>query len=195
MTWAPSPTSPAARAAAAAFEGQFLVDLLIEQAGLGPDMSDENALFDAAHGNVAGSGAAPSETTLSAARLAMRKQTGPSRRLDRGDAATSCSSRPISETATLKGALRNSGHDHRRCKPVRALVAHCRAALDRRGALVCFADAAQIDGLGVRLSGRRAGTANETRAGFEVDGVEVKVRLDYGAGFVDHRGAYSNAGQ
>ena len=64
--------------ASAAFEAQFLVDLLIAQAGLGPNMSDDNPLFDAAHGNVSGSGAAPSETTLSAARLAMRQQTGPS---------------------------------------------------------------------------------------------------------------------
>ena len=39
-------------------------------------MSDGKALFHTDHGNLAGSGAAPGETTLSAARLAMRKQTG-----------------------------------------------------------------------------------------------------------------------
>ena len=39
-------------------------------------MSDGQPLFDATHGNVSSTGAAPSETTLSAARLAMRKQTG-----------------------------------------------------------------------------------------------------------------------
>jgi hypothetical protein len=34
----------------------------------------------------------------------------------------------------------------------------------------------------------------ETRAGFEVDGVQVKVRVDYGAGFVESRSWTTNAG-
>ena len=50
--------------AAAAFEAQFLVDLLTAQSGLGPDMKDAKPLFHADHGNVSGTGAAPSETTL-----------------------------------------------------------------------------------------------------------------------------------
>ena len=35
----------------------------------------------------------------------------------------------------------------------------------------------------------------ETRAGFEVDGVEVKVRLDFGAAFLDWRGWFMNEGE
>jgi hypothetical protein len=62
-------------AAAAAFEAQFLVNLLVSGSGFGPDMSDENPLFDVAHGNVNTiTGAAPSETTLNAARLASRSK-------------------------------------------------------------------------------------------------------------------------
>jgi len=34
----------------------------------------------------------------------------------------------------------------------------------------------------------------ETRAGWEIEGVEIKVRLDFGAGFVDPAGWYKNAG-
>jgi hypothetical protein len=34
----------------------------------------------------------------------------------------------------------------------------------------------------------------ETRNGFDVDGVEIKARLDFGAGGIDHRGAYMNPG-
>lgn len=64
-------------AAAVQFENQFLVDLLVANAGGGPVMADAENLFDVAHGNLAGTGAAPSENTLSAARLAMRAQTGP----------------------------------------------------------------------------------------------------------------------
>lgn len=38
------------------------------------------------------------------------------------------------------------------------------------------------------------GLITDTREGFEVDGVEVKARLVFGAGWVDYRGAYKNAG-
>lgn len=44
--------------AAAAFEVQFLVNLLISNAGVGPTMSDTKALFHTDHGNKSGSGAA-----------------------------------------------------------------------------------------------------------------------------------------
>jgi phage head maturation protease len=64
--------------AAANFEAQALVNLLVSNAGLGPTMKDTKTLFHADHKNVSTSGAAPSETTLDAARLAMRRQTGPS---------------------------------------------------------------------------------------------------------------------
>ena len=58
------------------FEAQFLVDLLVANAGLGPNMHDANALFHASHANLAGAGAVLSEVTLSAARLSMRTQKG-----------------------------------------------------------------------------------------------------------------------
>ena len=53
----------------------------------------------------------------------------------------------------------------------------------------------EIDGLEYAYLAGAPGPQTETRAGFEVDGVEVKVRLDFGGGFVDWRGWYSNAGQ
>jgi hypothetical protein len=34
----------------------------------------------------------------------------------------------------------------------------------------------------------------ETRLGFDIDGIEFKVRDDFGAGLVDFRGLYKNAG-
>ena len=38
------------------------------------------------------------------------------------------------------------------------------------------------------------GVFTETREGFEVDGLEVKARLVFGAGWIDFRGAYLNPG-
>ena len=38
------------------------------------------------------------------------------------------------------------------------------------------------------------GVFTETRMGFEVDGMEVKARHDFGAKAIDHRGFYKNPG-
>lgn len=179
--------------AAGAFEAQFLVDLLVAQAGLGPDMSDGNPLFDSAHGNVAGSGAAPSETTLSAARLAMRKQTG------QGGGLISVTPRfllapPDMETACEKLLTQVQAVTTDGVNPFArlSLVIEPRLADAHRWYLV--ADPAEIDGLEYAYLAGAPGPQIETRAGFEVDGVQVKVRLDFGGGFVDHRGWFSNAG-
>lgn len=60
--------------ASAQFEAQFLVDPLTSNNGSGPVISDSKKLFDAAHSNLAASGATISDTTLAAARLALRSQ-------------------------------------------------------------------------------------------------------------------------
>ena len=57
-----------------------------------------------------------------------------------------------------------------------------------------IADLAQIDGLEFAYLAGAPGPQIETQAGFRIDGIETKVRLDYGAGFVDWRGWYANPG-
>ena len=63
--------------AAAATEAAMLAAAVEDN----PAMSDSHNVFDADHHNLAGSGAAISDTTLSAGRLAMRSQTEPSGQL------------------------------------------------------------------------------------------------------------------
>lgn len=58
--------------AAAQTEADILVDLITSN----PNLSDGTPVFDASRGNLAGSGAAPSESTLSAVRKAMRATKG-----------------------------------------------------------------------------------------------------------------------
>lgn len=53
-----------------------LLEPIQANSGAGQTMADGNPMFDAAHGNVAASGAALSVTSLSAARTALRKQKG-----------------------------------------------------------------------------------------------------------------------
>ncbi|MCC8936873.1 HK97 family phage prohead protease [Bradyrhizobium sp. Arg68] len=180
--------------AAGAFEAQFLVDLLVAQSGDGPDMSDGNPLFDATHGNVAASGAVPSETTLSAARLAMRKQTG------QGGGLISVTPRyllapPDMETACEKLLTQVQAVTTDGVNPFARLSLIIEPRLTDTKRWYVVADPAEIDGLEYAYLAGAPGPQIETRAGFEVDGVQVKVRLDFGGGFVDWRGWYSNAGQ
>lgn len=57
------------------FENATAYAVKAQNSGNGPKLADNVNLFNAAHGNLAGSGAAPSVATLGAARAAMLKQT------------------------------------------------------------------------------------------------------------------------
>lgn len=180
--------------AAAAFEAQFLVDLLVSNSGDGPVMSDRAALFDSTHGNKAGSGAAPSENTLSAARLAMRKQTAPAGGLI--DVTPRFVVIPSDmETATEKLLTSIQAVTVDDVNPFSRLTLIVEPRLTDTKRWYVAADPATIDGLEFAYLAGAPGPQTESQAGFKVDGVEVKVRLDYGAGFVDHRGWYMNPGQ
>ena len=178
--------------AAKAFEAQFLVNMLVSQAGLGPVMSDTKKLFDAAHGNV-GTGAVPSQDALSAARLAMRRQTGPSGGL------ISVTPRyilapPDMETACEKliTSIQAIKTDDVNVFARLSLVIEPRLTSATRWYVV--ADPAEIDGLEYAFLAGQPGPQIETKIGFEVDGVQLKCRLDFGGGFVDWRGWFTNAG-
>ncbi|HEX2448467.1 MAG TPA: Mu-like prophage major head subunit gpT family protein [Methyloceanibacter sp.] len=179
--------------AAAAFEAQSLVTLLEGAAGVGPDMSDDKALFHTDHGNLAGSDAACDETTLSAGRSAMRKQTGlggaliavtPKYLVVPSELETACQKFLATFTPTTTDDVAVFSN--------LTLIVEPRLSDDGRWYLV--ADPGQVDGLEFAYLASEPGPQTDTQAGFKVDGVEVKVRLDYGAGFVDWRGWYCNPG-
>jgi hypothetical protein len=179
--------------AAAAFEADQLVALLEGPAGVGPDMSDDKALFHTDHGNIAATGSAPDETTLSAARLAMRKQTGP------GGALIAVTPRYLVvpselETACQKLLATITPTTTDDVMPFSNLTLIVEPRLASTTAWYLVADPAQVDGLEFAYLASEPGPQTDTQAGFKVDGIEVKVRLDYGAGFVDWRGWYCNPG-
>jgi phage head maturation protease len=180
--------------AAAEFEAMHLLALLESNSGAGPTMADTVALFHASHGNVAASGAAPSETTLNAARLAMRKQTGlaggrisvaPRYILVPAELETATSKLVATITPTTVGDVNAFAGQ---LTP----IVEARLASATRWYLA--ADPAQMDGLEYAYLDGELGPQIESRTGFEVDGVQVKVRMDFGAGFIEHRGWYANAG-
>lgn len=180
--------------AASEFEAQFLIDLLIKAAGLGPTMDDGKAVFHADHGNLAGAGAAIAVDTLSAARLAMRRQKG-------------LNDRPITvapkyllippelETTaeTILASIQpNKTED---VNPFGGkLTPLVEARLTDPARWYIAADPATVEGLEYAYLQGSEGPQTDSRAGFEVDGVEVKVRLDFGASFLDWRGWYMNPG-
>lgn len=179
--------------AAQAFEAQQLVDLLQANAGVGPIMADGKALHHVDHGNIAAAGAAPSETTLSAARLAMRKQTGPA------GALITVTPRYLLipselETSVEKLLTANQAMTTADVNVFSKLVPVVEPRLTSPTRWWLVADKAEVDGLEYAHLAGAPGPQTESRAGFEVDGVQTKVRLDFGAGFVDWRGWYTNAG-
>lgn len=179
--------------AAAEFERQQLVDLLVSGSGNGPTMEDTKALFHADHGNKAASGAAPSETTLNAARVAMRRQKG-------------LAGEPIMvvpkfilvppelETTAEKlvSTVQATKTDDANVFTQLMLVVEPRLTNATRWYMA--ADPATIDGLEhCYVEGLKGPTVTSERD-FDTDGLKVKVALTFGAGFVDWRSWYQNAG-
>jgi phage major head subunit gpT-like protein len=187
--------------AAAGFEAQTLVDLLIANAGLGPTMDDGNTLFHAGHHNIAGTGAALTDdiddalAALSDARLAMRRQTGLSGSLIDVPPKFVLIS-PEQETAAEKLLTQINATAVADVNPLAGkltLVVENRLTDATRWYLT--ADPARIDGLEYAYLAGAPGPQIATRNGFDVDGVETKVSLDFGCGFVEHRGWFTNSGQ
>ena len=56
------------------------------------------------------------------------------------------------------------------------------------------ADPTQIDTIEYCFLEGQAGVYFETRQGFEVDGIEMKARMDFAAAAIDYRGLQKNAG-
>lgn len=181
--------------AAANFQAQFLVDLLTTASGAGPTMSDSVALFNASHGNLAGTGALLSTTTLGAARLALRRQTGiaglPINVTPRYLLVPATQETLAEQTIAAIAATKTSD-----VNPFANLVLVVDPRLDAKSTTAWYvvAEPAQIDGLEYAYLEGQPGPQIETRAGFEIDGVQVKVRLDFGGAFVDWRGWYRNPG-
>lgn len=177
--------------AAQAFEAQALVDLLQMNSGVGPALSDGNAVHHTAHGNIAASGGAPSEATLSAARLAMRKQTSPAGALITVNPKFLLVP-PELETAAEKllSTIQAADTDDVNVFSKLVLIVEPRLTSATRWWLV----SPDVDGLEYAHLAGEPGPQIATQVGFRIDGVEYRVRLDFGCGFVDWRGWYTNAG-
>jgi phage head maturation protease len=180
--------------AAAETEARILVNLLEANSGNGPKLSDGKTLFHADHGNKAGTGAAISDGTLSAARLALRTQKGIEDRTIRVTPRYLLVP-PALETEAEKWLATVSPAKAADVNPFAgslSLVVEPRLTSAARWYVT--ADPGEIDGMEFAYLSGNEGPQVESKSGWDVDGVEIRVILDFGAGFLDHRGWFANAG-
>ena len=172
--------------------------LLALNGGLGPTMADGVTLFHADHANI-GSASALAVAGLDADRVLMGSQTDVSGN-DFLDLRPSVLLVPLG----LGGAARavvgaeyddDSSKNQRKPNVIRDLyddiVDTPRMTGTRR---YSFADANTAPVLEVAFLDGNTEPYLENETGFSVDGTRMKVRLDYGVGAVDYRGAVTNAG-
>ncbi|WRH63815.1 MAG: peptidase U37 [Fuscovulum sp.] len=164
-----------------------------------PAMADGNALFHTTHKNLAATGAALDVASVGAARAAMALQTG----LDKK---TVLNIRPafliVPAALELKAeqlvAQNLVPADSTKVVPqsIRTLSPISEPRLDAASATSWYLAASpnQIDTIEYAYLEGQQGAYIETRNGFDVDGVEIKCRLDFGAKAIDWRGLYKNPG-
>ena len=175
--------------AAAAFEAQTLVSVVEANA----TMKDGHPVFDAAHVNLAGTGAAISETTLTAARLALRSQTEPGGQL---------------VNTTPKYLVVPSAQETLAEKTMTAIQARAVAdvnvfaflslvvepRLTSSTAWYLASDPAALPSLIYLYLEGEQGPQVFSEIGFDIDENTFEIRLDYAAGFEILRGVFKNAG-
>ncbi|WP_353641373.1 prohead protease/major capsid protein fusion protein [Mesorhizobium sp. WSM2239] len=176
---------------AAETEANLLVTLLLSNPAMGEDDED---LFSAAHGNLAGTGAAVDVTTLSAARLAMRGMKA----LD-GKTPINATPRflvvgPELETAAEQVLATIYATTFSDANPFTGKLSLLVEPRITDESWYVFADPAVLPVLEYAYLSSAQGPQMASREGWDVLGMEFRVVLDFGAGAVDWRGAYLNPG-
>ena len=186
---------------AALTESRIFARLLEMNSGVGPSMSDGANLFHASHGNFPVDsegepvGSALSIASLSAARTAMRRQKGLAKEAIRVDPAMLIVP-PELETLAEQLVAEIAATSTNDVNPFqRKLTVLADAHLTDPKAWYLAALPGRPEGLQHAYLGGATGPQIFTREGFETDASEFKVRLDFGAGFVDHRAWYKNPGE
>jgi phage major head subunit gpT-like protein len=165
-----------------------------------PTMGDGVALFHGNHKNLAATGTALDVASLGKARAAMAKQTGL-------DGKTVLNIRPaflivpssLELTAEQLIAQNLAPAITANVVPqsIRSLSVIAEPRLDPASGAIpwyLFASPSAIDTIEYAYLEGQDGVFIETRNGFDVDGLEIKARLDFGAKAIDWRGLHKNPG-
>ena len=172
--------------AAREFENSQLVTALTSN----PIMGDGLAVFVAGHGNL-DAASAPSVTSLNAGRVRMRKQTSVNG-MPINAAPRFLIVPPEYETIGEQLLTTLAATAVADVNPFAKLSLLVEPRLTNATQWYLAADPANIDGLEYAYLEGAPGPQVETTVAFEVDAMMIKVRLDFGAAWIDHRGWYRN---
>lgn len=176
--------------AAADLESELVYGLLVSN----PVMADGQTVFSAPHNNV-GTAGAITIASLSEARKKMRQQKGLAGRYINVQPRYLIVG-PDRETEAQQ--LLNNDYVPNTQNNINPFAgATLQLIVDPRlegGRWYVAADPSQIDTLEYAYLDGQGGVVIETQMGFNVDGMEIKVRHDFGTGIIDYRGLFTNAG-
>lgn len=166
-----------------------------------PAMPDGTALFHANHGNLAGSGAAISATTLGAGRTRMRLQKGlQNEELNLAPAylivPATQEQLAYQYTSSQYVPAKQSDTNEFRAGGRTSVEPIVEAVLDGNSTTAYYlaASNSQVDTIEYCYLEGAEGVQLSSRIGFTVDGVEFKASLDFAAAAIDHRGLDKNPG-
>ena len=181
------------RAAAETEAGLFWA-IIIANANMG----DSVAMFHATHGNL-GTPGAIAIASLNEARAAMRKQ--------KGLAAKAADAEPLNLTPAFLVVSPDKETEaqqflattlyptaNAQVNPFAGSMTQITEARLTGNAWYVFADPATIDTIEYGYLEGEEGLFTEQRLGFDIDGLEIKGRLDFAAKAIDWRGMFKNAG-
>ncbi len=180
--------------AAADFENDTIYSILLDN----PNMGDGAALFSAGAKNLAAAGSLVDESNVEKGELAMMAQTGIAPK--EGEAAALAPSAPkfllvggTNKNAAIKLNTATTAAKASDVNPYAgALTPVIEPRLGKNWFLV--ADHNRIDTVEFAYLEGDRGLYTEERLGYEVDGMEIKGRLDFAGKAIDRRGLYKNAG-
>ncbi|OQB05780.1 MAG: Caudovirus prohead protease [bacterium ADurb.Bin212] len=168
-----------------------------------PLMADGLALFVAGHGNLVASGAKPSVAALQAIRTLMRKQKGLSDSAAEAQYINVMARYLIvppeyevdAEQVLSATMLANQVAQVNPFAGSMQLIVEPRLSdVSAPQPWYVAADPSQIDTIEVAYLQGQRGVYIETKNGFDVDGLEVKARLDFVAKAIDHKGLAKHVG-
>ncbi|MDX3885993.1 MAG: HK97 family phage prohead protease [Sphingomonas sp.] len=158
-----------------------------------PLMADGLPLFHANHGNLAAAGGAINETTVAAGEQAMLTQRSPDGTLSpvRPAYLIVGPAKKVEAQKFLTAVLAAKTSDVNPFPGTLELIVEPRITGNQ---WFLAADPEQFDTIEFSHLDGQEGLYIETQAGYEVDGVKTKARLDAGGAPIDHRGFYKNPG-
>lgn len=159
-------------------------------------MADGKGIFHSDHKNLTSTGTVISQASLGVARAMMRKQTAPQGtvlNLSPAILLVPAALETVANNMVSNNYVAATQADQNQFGGLRVVV-EPRLDIANDKSWYLIAESSMIDTVEYAYLSGNSGVYLESRVGFDVDGVELKARLDFGAKAIDYRGMYKNVG-